>query len=87
LPWCRWSLNYSFLIFNAFILRNNIPCRVTNLRSSLECGIPRLTRTQASRCGNTFAFGWFDFKVRPGIQQQTRVCTDSPTSQNAAFAC
>jgi hypothetical protein len=38
------------------------------------------TRNQASRCGNTFTFGCFDFKVKPGTQQQTRVCKDSPTS-------
>ncbi len=29
--------------------------------------IPRPTWTQASRCGNTFAFGCFDLKVRPGV--------------------
>jgi hypothetical protein len=54
---------------------------MTNLRGPSECGIPRSLRTQASRCGNTFAFGCLDFKVRPGIRQQTRVCTDCPISQ------
>jgi hypothetical protein len=39
-----------FLI--ALILWNNS----SQLRKSFECGIPRPTRTQASRCRNTFTF-------------------------------
>jgi hypothetical protein len=39
------------------MLRNNIYW-VTNLKSPSECGIPRITRTQTLRCGNTFDDQW-----------------------------
>jgi hypothetical protein len=40
--------------------------RADKLTKTFPCGIPHPTRTQATRCGNTFAYGCFDFGVRPG---------------------
>jgi hypothetical protein len=66
-----------FLVFfNAFILWNN--SGRDKLMNTLRCGIPLPTRTQATRCGNTFAFVCFDFRVRLGTDSLTspEVSTD-----------
>jgi hypothetical protein len=50
--------NYLLSFFDAFILRNNIyGYRATKLPSPSKCDNPWLTRTRASRCRNSFAFG------------------------------
>jgi hypothetical protein len=51
MPFLDYFFDYFFDIFTSF------ECWTINkLRLFFECGIPRLTRTPASRCGNIFVF-------------------------------
>jgi hypothetical protein len=72
----KWWCGYFYFFLNAFILWNNSGC--DKLTKTLPCGIPRPTRTQATRCGNIFAFLCFDFRVGLGTWRGSALTVQPP---------
>jgi hypothetical protein len=52
--------------------------RADKLTKTFPSGISRPTRTQASRCEKTYAFGCFNFEVRPRTRQRSAPTVQPP---------